>query len=74
MTNKMLEQNTYLEKRISDILNDIAMGKLSLKSLTVILIQSLCVDLVRSRKISLEVHGSCLGDLASLFLCLIWVQ
>lgn len=69
MTNKMLEQNTYLEKRISDILNDIAMGKLSLKSLTLILIQSLCVDLVRSGKISLEV-----GKLASLFLCLIWGQ
>lgn len=69
MTNKMLEQNTYLEKRISDILNDIAMGKLSLKSLTLILIQSLCVDLVRSGKINLEV-----GKLASLFLCLIWGQ
>lgn len=69
MTNKMLEQNTYLEKRISDILNDIAMGKLSLKSLTLILIQSLRVDLVRSGKISLEV-----GKLASLFLCLIWGQ
>lgn len=60
MTNKMLEQNTYLEKRISDILNDIAMGKLSLKSLTLILIQSLRVDLVTSGKISLEV-----GKLAS---------
>lgn len=69
MTNKMLEQNTYLEKRISDILNDIAMGKLSLKSLTLILIQSLRVDLVSSGKISLEV-----GKLASLFLCLIWGQ
>lgn len=52
----------------------IELGKLNPMSLTLVLIQSLGVTLVRSRKIDLKVHGSGLGELVSLFPYLIWGQ
>lgn len=56
------------------MLLNVVMGRICSMSSTFVLIKSLSVDLLRSRRIDLKAHGSGLGRLVSLFPYLIWGQ